>query len=88
MEHRTSPNTFSRWFYSLRAPIVLYPAILLGIQMLLAIALTWTARGTLDPAADTRLLAFDPKAITSLRIEGGARDSASPAATRAGSSPT
>ena len=72
MEHRTSPNTFSRWFYSLRAPVVLYPAILLGIQMLLAIALTWTARGTLDPtAADTRLLAFDPKAITSLRIEGG-----------------
>ena len=71
MEHRTSTSTVRAWLYSLRVPVVLYPAILLGLQMLLAIALTWTARGTLDPAAaDTRLLDFDPKAITGLRIEG------------------
>ena len=70
MEHRTR-TTARDWLLSLRAPAAFYPAILLGIQIVLAIALTWAARGTLDPAAaQTSLLTFDPKAVTSLRIDG------------------
>ena len=64
-------NRLHDWLGSLRAPVAFYPAILLGAQIVLAIGLTWAARGTLDPSAgENHLLTFDPKAITSLRIEG------------------
>ncbi|AUB80230.1 DUF4340 domain-containing protein [Candidatus Thiodictyon syntrophicum] len=70
MDHHTSTTTRA-WLLALRTPAAFYPAILLGLQIVLAIALTWAARGTLDPgAAQGPLLAFDPKAVTSLRIEG------------------
>ncbi|WP_295391918.1 DUF4340 domain-containing protein [uncultured Thiodictyon sp.] len=70
MEPRLS-NTVRDWLVSLRTPVAFYPAILLGAQIVLAIGLTWAARGTLDPSVgEGRLLTFDPKAIASVRIEG------------------
>ncbi len=71
MDHHTR-TTAHDWLLALRTtPAAFYPAILLGIQIVLAVALTWATRGTLDPsAAQSSLLAFDPKAVTSLRIEG------------------
>jgi len=70
MEHLNRTGARA-WLSLLSTPAAFYPAILLGLQIVLALALTWLARGTLDPAAtDTRLLPFDPKAVTSLQIEG------------------
>ncbi len=75
MDTRTQNNPISNrlsdWLIALRTPAAFYPAILLAIQMVLAVALGWMARGTLDPAAaQGALLGFDPKAVTRVRIEG------------------
>lgn len=60
------------WLKSLGAPLALGLAVLLGAQLLAAILLGWGGSGALAPAsADATLLPFDPKSITSLRIEGG-----------------
>ena len=71
--HQNTPvqRALSDWLIALRTPAAFYPAILLAIQMVLAVALGWMARGTLDPAAaQGALLRFDPKAVTQVRIEG------------------
>ena len=64
---RTNP-----WVEALRTPLALGLAVLLGIQLLAAIALSLGDRGSLAPAAlDSPLLTFDPKAVTAVRIAGG-----------------
>ena len=64
---RTNP-----WVEALRTPLALGLAVLLGIQLLAAIALSLGDRGSLAPAAlDSPLLTFDPKAVTAVRIVGG-----------------
>jgi Domain of unknown function (DUF4340) len=65
--NRTNP-----WVEALRTPLALGLAVLLGIQLLAAIALSLGDRGSLAPAAlDSPLLTFDPKAVTAVRIAGG-----------------
>jgi hypothetical protein len=68
-------STLNDWIAALRTPLALGLAALLAVQLLAALLLDWGGRGTLNPAAaDTPLLAFDPKAITALRIQGGGQD--------------
>jgi hypothetical protein len=72
MEHAIATRTRTgAWIQALRTPLALGLAALLVVQLLAAGLLGWSERGTLAPAAvDTALLPFDPKSITTLRIEG------------------
>ena len=56
----------------LKSPLLLGLLALLGAQILVAVGLSVGGRGSLSPAAlDSPLLAFDPKSVTAIRIEGG-----------------
>ena len=66
-------STVADWGAVLRRPLPLGLAALLAVQLVAALALGWGGRSALVPAAaDAPLLAFDPKAIQTIRIDGKA----------------
>ncbi|HYN77496.1 MAG TPA: DUF4340 domain-containing protein, partial [Lamprocystis sp. (in: g-proteobacteria)] len=73
MEHPIATRaSITDWGKSLGTPLVLTLTVLLGTQLLAAVLLGGGGSHALAPAAaDATLLHFDPKAVTSLRIEGG-----------------
>ena len=82
MEQRVTqtPDTAAKradnpWLTALKTPWAGALAALLGVQLVLAIALSLGGRGGLDPTAlDKPLLDFDPGQVTALAIEGGGAD--------------
>ena len=64
-------STVADWGAVLRSPLPLGLVALLAVQLVAALALGWGGRGALVPAtANTPLLAFDPKSIQVVRIDG------------------
>ncbi|AFL72705.1 DUF4340 domain-containing protein [Thiocystis violascens] len=71
----TSPNTTaprpdSGWAPDLRSPLVIALALLLGLQLFLALGLSLRAPGMAALTAQTPLLDFAPDDVTAIRIEG------------------
>lgn len=66
----TTPQTDLGWARDLRSPLVIALALLLGLQLFLALGLSLRAPGMAALTAPTPLLDFAPDAITAVRIEG------------------
>ena len=70
--HVGAASRSGAWTQVLKSPLLLGLLALLGAQILVAVGLSVGGRGSLTPAAlDSPLLAFDPKSVTAIRIEGG-----------------
>jgi hypothetical protein len=72
MEHTMNiRSTVADWGAVLRTPLPLGLAALLAVQLIAALALGWGSGASLVPAsADQPLLAFDPKSVQVVRIDG------------------
>ncbi len=72
MEHTMKiRSTVADWIAALRGPLPLGLAALLAVQSIAALSLGWGSGAALVPAtADTPLLAFDPKTVSVVRIDG------------------
>lgn len=66
----TSAPTDLSWRPDLRSPLVLALALMLGVQLLLALGLALRQPGLEAPASHTPLLAFEPAQVARIRIEG------------------
>ena len=66
----TAPRTDRGWAPDLRSPLVIALALLLGLQLFLALGLSLRAPGMAALTAQTPLLDFAPDDVTAIRIEG------------------